>query len=405
MANIEKPFRTGPSVAAAAPPFRRVAVLIETSHGSARQEVLGIGDYLREHGLRWSIDHEPRRMETGPPPWLSRWRGDGVIARLYRPETLAAVERLGVPVVDTWVQPWAAALPRAEPDNVAIGALAARHLLERGFRQFAFVGVTGIRWSDLRAAGFAAAVAAHGFPCGRFTFRAGRRSCLPPGRSRRLADWLRRQPRPIGILAANDYYAATVVHACTSAGISIPEQAAIVGVDNDEAVCELASPSLTSIAIDHRRTGFEAARLLARLMNGGRGPTHVSLPVPGIICRRSTAGNAVEDAVVAAALETIRGHATHSLTIDDIAAHLGVSRASLTKSFAATVGHGIHEEIVRVRLREAQRLLAEADMKLDVVARQSGLENARNLCRVFRRELGRTPGAYRRAMRRASKAN
>lgn len=387
----------------APPPWsRRVAILVETSHGSAREQVRGIADYLRQHGLRWLLDHEPRRMEEGPPGWLSRWRGDGIIARVYSQKTLRVIERLGVPVVDLWYQPWSMALPRAGTDDTVISRLATRHLLDCGFQRFAFIGVQGVRWSEVRGDVFAETVAARGFPCTQLRFGQVHNSCLPAkSHSRQLVNWLRQQPLPLGIMAANDYYAAAVMAACRAAGIAVPEQVAIVGVDNDEAVCEMASPMLTSVAVDHRRLGFEAARLLARLMDGGSGETQVMLPIPGIVCRQSTAGAAVNDPIVAAALEMIRVRGAGPLTIDDVARHVGASRTVLTRAFATTVGHGIHEEILKVRLREAQRLLAETELKLDAVARQSGFEHPQHLCRVFRQKLGLTPGDHRRAARQA----
>jgi LacI family transcriptional regulator len=382
-----------------------VAVLIETTHGTARKQVLGIADYLRQHGVRWELDHEPRRMEKGPPSWLSRWRGDGIIARVYSEKTLAVIDRLGVPVVNLWQgQPWTAKLPVCGNDDALVAQLAARHLMERGFRQFAFVGVQGQGWSAARGDAFAAFVASRRFPCVRFEFPSGGHSCLPPKyRSRQLLEWLRRQPLPLGLMAANDYYAAAVVACCRTAGIAVPEQVAIVGVDDDEAVCEMTSPMLTSVAIDHRRIGFEAARLLAQLMAGKPPNTQVVVPLAGLVCRQSSAGRAIEDPIVAAALETIRTRAMGPLTIDDLVARLGVSRTALTRAFAAEVGHGIHDEILEVRLREARRLLAESDLKLDAIARQSGFEHPQHLCRVFRQRLGVTPGHYRRTAKQAGK--
>ena len=378
---------------------RRVAILIESSHTSARDQALGITDYVRTNGLRWKLDQEHRRLEAGPPAWLAAWRGDGIIARVYSEQTLAAIRRLGVPAVDTWQQPWARALPRVVFNEGAVARLAARHLLARGYRQFAFVGVEDVGWSELRRAGFAATIAASGFPCARFAFRRSRSSCMPPtSRSRRLAGWLRRQPLPLGIMAANDYFAAAVADACADAGIAVPEQVAIVGVNNDELVCEVTAPPLTSVALDHRRLGFEAARMLDRLMQGRSGAAELLVPPHSLVCRQSTAGRAVDDPLVAAAIDAIRSRATGPLTIDDVAAHVGVSRATLTRAFSAAIGHGVHEEIVAARLREARRLLVDKTLKLEVVARQSGFAHPEHLCRVFRQKVGVSPGEYRRSV-------
>jgi LacI family transcriptional regulator len=376
----------------------RVAVLVEATTGSARGQLRGIAAYLREHGLRWAIDHEPRRLSAGPPAWLARWRGDGIIARVHSPKTMAAIERLGVPVVDLWGQRWAAAVPRAACDEPAVARLAAEHLCERGFRRFAFVGVAGMGWSAARAAAFARAVEQRGGTCDQFEFRRSLVAGPPsPGHSARLRDWLMGLPRPLGVMAVNDFHAAAVAMACTQAGLAVPEEVAIVGVDNDLPICELASPPLSSVAVDHEAVGHAAARLLERLLAGEAvAQEPVSVPPLGVVARQSTACLAVEDALVTAALRLIRDTAAGPLSIDDLAGELDVSRAWLTRAFAAHVGHGIHEEIVRVRLQEARRLLTETDLKLDVVARRTGFEHPEHLGRVFRRKLGLTPGAYRR---------
>lgn len=376
----------------------RVAILVEASTGSARETLRGVAEFLQSHGVRWAIDHESRRLQAGPPPWLARWRGDGIIARIHSPKTMAVIARLGVPAVDLWGQPWAATLPHVHLDHRAEARLAAEHLFERGFRRFGFVGVGNVAWSTARAAAFTAAVGEYGCPCERFELHGSPLTGLPPtSRSPRLRDWLRRQSRPLGIMAANDFYAAVTAAACGEAELAVPEQVAIVGADNDEPVCELASPPLTSVSVNHRGQGFEAARLLDRLMAGRvSGKARIAIRPLGIVSRQSTAVLAIEDPVVAAALKAIRAGATGPLTIDAIAADLRISRAGLTRAFAAVVGHGIHEEIVRVRLLEARRLLDTTDLAIDAVARNSGFEHPQTLNRVFREKLGLTPGEYRR---------
>ena len=311
---------------------------------------------------------------------------------------MAAIERLGVPTVDLWGQPWAATLPRAGCDEPAVARLAAEHLFERGFSRFAFVGVAGMGWSAARGAAFARLVEERGGTCDRFEFR---RSLLagppPPSHLARLRDWLLRLPRPLGVMAVNDFHAAVVATACGAAGLAVPEQVAIIGVDDDLPICELATPPLSSVVVDHQGVGRAAARLLERLMAGEPiDPGPVSVPPVGVVTRQSTACLAVEDSLVAAALTLIRGAAPGRLVIADLAGELNCSRAWLTRAFRVHVGHGIHEEILRVRLQEARRLLDETDLTLDAVAHRTGFEHPETLGRVFRRKLGLSPGAYRR---------
>ena len=183
----------------------------------------------------------------------------------------------------------------------------------------------------------------------------------------------------------------------------MPDRVAIIGVDNDETFCDLAIPSITSIATNHIGVGYEAARLLADRL-AGRGRRHrvmaVTVPPLGVVLRRSTDCLAIDDAEVVAALRLIRSRAPDRLTIDEIAAEVGTSRSTLVRRFRALVGHGVHDEIMRVRVREAQRLLAESDLTILAIARQCGFEYQEHLGRVFRQRLGISPARYRRTARR-----
>ena len=248
---------------------RHIAVLVETSHASARETLRGLLGFIHEHGLRWHLDHEPRRLENGPPEWLRRWRGDGIIARSHCPKSMAAVVGSGVPAVELLGVARHPTVPLVQVDERAVGRLAVEHLLACGLRSFAFVGVKGMYWSDNRRAAFRAALEEAGHTCREFEFPRHQRLAMPPDdRLRRLSAWLRGLPSPVGIMAANDQYAALTATACRTADIDVPDDAAIIGVDNDEVFCELAAPPITSVVADHFTIGYEAAKLLAALGAG-----------------------------------------------------------------------------------------------------------------------------------------
>ena len=384
----------------------RIAILVETSHASARETLRGVAAFVRDSAADWAIDHEPKRLESGPPEWFRRWRGDGVIARLHCRRTGEAVARTGLPAVDVLGVARHPQVPLVIWDDAAIGRLAAAHLLERGFRSFAFAGVCHTDWSEQRMRAYTAALAKAGHGCDAFEFDRHVRSATPPqAHARRLAAWLAARPTPLGVMAASDQYAGIVSAACREAGLVVPERVVIIGVDNDETFCDLATPSITSIAANHFGVGYEAARLLADRL-AGRGRPHrgrrpaVTLPPLGIVLRRSTDCLAIDDAEVVAALRVIRSRAPDRLTIDAVAAEVGTSRSTLVRRFRALVGHGVHDEIMQVRVREAQRLLAESDLTILAIARQCGFEYQEHLGRVFRQRLGISPARYRRTARR-----
>jgi LacI family transcriptional regulator len=388
---------------------RRIAILVETSHGSAREKLRGILGFIRETGADWVLDHEPRRLETKPPEWLRNWRGDGIIARSHCPQTVAAIVRSGRPAVEILGVARHPSIPLVIGDDRAVAGLAAEHLRERGFRSFAFVGVLGKYWSDRRQRHFVASLEAAGHGCETFLFEKQSRLATPPlGRLKKLIAWVARLPRPVGIFAANDQYAVCVAAACREAGIGVPDDAAIVGADNDETFCELANPPISSVFVDHYRAGYEGAKLLSAMLDGtapprpgGNGSADwIAREVPprGLVLRRSSDCLAVDDPEVAAALKVIRSEVGRRLTAADLAEHLQISRATLIRRFSAVVGHGVHDEILRVRIREAQRLLAETDLPIPAVAKRCGFEYQEHMSRVFRRRVGTSPAAYRKTI-------
>jgi LacI family transcriptional regulator len=379
----------------------KVALIVETSLASGRDILRGIAQYIREHGP-WSVYHEPRGLEEDVPRWLARWRGDGIIARVQTRQIAEAVLATGLPVVDVLGLVPEAGLPLVHVDDRAIAELAAEHLLERGFQEFGFVGITGAPWAEGRRQAFEAAVQRAGFRC---------HSCiLPPDARRyeswekqieRLIQWLQELPRPIGIMVCNDPRGELVMEACRRVDVAVPEQAAIIGVDNDEPLCEVCNPPLSSVMPDHRRVGYEGAALLDRLMAGQPPPKEpIYIPPVGIVARQSTDVLAVADSVVAQALHFIREYACDGINTEDILQHVPVSRSTLQRRFRAILGRTVHDEILRIRLRRVCELLARSDLPIDVVSDKAGFTHRQYLGAVFKQKMGMTLAEYRRQMRR-----
>jgi LacI family transcriptional regulator len=378
-----------------------VALIVETSLTYGRQILRGIIRYLRSHGP-WSVFSDARELAASPPSWLRRWPGDGIICRSTTRALAAAARRKGVPLVNlNDVAPNWPGLPYIESDHAAIGRLAAAHLLERGFRHFAFCGFTGHEWSGKTQAGFTAAVAATSAPA-TYTSPWGGPLAQPWEKEEtRLADWLRGLPRPLGVLACNDLRGQHVIEACARVGLRVPEEIAVVGVDDDVLLCELCDPPLSSVVPNAERVGYEAAALLDRLMAGGPAPEEDLLVFPlGITTRQSTDVLAIEDAHIATAVRYIREHACRGATVGDVLAQVPLSRTMLERGFRKYLGRSPQQEIRAIQLKRVKQLLADTNLKLVDIAERAGFKHPEYLNVVFKREAGQTPGEYRRDSKR-----
>jgi LacI family transcriptional regulator len=288
--------------------------------------------------------------------------------------------------------------PLVHVDDRAVGEMAAEHLLERGFRHFAYLGIRRENWSHIRQEAFRAALESRGYPV---TVRSEPRHDLESEtwelHQTRLAQWLSRLPKPVGIMVCSDQRGSQLLEACLRAGLRVPEEVAVIGVDNDEPLCNVCQPTLTSVLPGHERTGYEAAALLERLMRGALPPRKPTLIAPiKIVTRLSTDFLAVDDDAVSRALCIIREHAVHRIRIDEIASRVGVSRSVLQRRFRASLGRTLNEELIQQRLKVAQQLLLESSLSLTEIAERSGFEHAEYMANVFRARLNRSPAGMRR---------
>ena len=388
-----------------------VALLIETSNGYARGLLEGIIDYVRRH-QPWSIHIPEQERGAKPPSWLDSWRGDGVIARIENDQIAEAVRKLSVPVVDVSAARHVPDVPWVETDDKAIAELAVGHLVDRGFRRLGFLGDSRFNWSIWRQQHFETAAAAAG--CELHTYNtfetvsstkgksagkasSGQQSEQPWAKTRKqLADWVRRLPRPIGIMACYDIQAQLLLDVCRDIDVAVPEEIAVIGVDNDRLLCELANPPLTSVVPNAHRSGYEAASLLDRMMRGEAVEHRAYLIKPiRVETRQSTSVLAIDDADVARALRYIRFHACDPIDVSDVMKQVSVSRRVLEHRFQSLLGRTPHQEIVRVRIDRVKQLLAEPDLTLAQIAARTGYEHVEYLSTAFKRETGYSPTEFR----------
>lgn len=368
-----------------------------------RKVIEGVTRFVRE-SEKWSVF-----LEDDPSakiPAFDRGHFEGVIADLDDPRIPKHVVGLDVPVVGIGAiredSPWDLAISTVSTNNHRIAMLAAEHLLDRGLQHFAYCGTrrhTLDPWNRQRHESFVEHLRKSGRKCFAYS---GRYSASHSWEylQKQLADWLEKLPKPIGLMAANDARARHVLEACRRIRLRVPDDVAVIGVDNDELICNLACPPLTSIVQDTEEIGYRAARLLDRMMRQ-RTPTflHVVIDPIAVVTRESTDMVATEDPIVSEALAYIRRNACDGLSVMDVARETGVSRSTLADHFRRVVDRTVHNEIRRVQLGTACELLAMTDLALDRVASRAGFGNAQYMNAVFRRWLNVTPGRYRRGMR------
>jgi LacI family transcriptional regulator len=386
-----------------------VAVILDAARPYDRLIIAGIAQYAREH-VPWSLYVEEDPLQKLPD--LARWHGQGIIANFDDRRVAKAIRGLSIPVVGVgggygWYEA-TSGIPYIYTDNEAIGRLGAEHLLACGFEGLAFYGyprTTTSGWSEERAASFAAACQAAGRRCEVFS---GRHATARRWEElqRELADWIAGLPKPVGIMTCNDVRARHVLEACRSLGLTVPRDVAVLGVDNDEMICGLTDPPLSSIDQAARRIGYEAAAALAALMEpGGKAgrpgpPLQMVIPPIGVVARASTDTMATDDETVQLVLQRLRANPWERPDIAALAGEACVSRSTLEHRFRAVVGRSIHEEFVRLRVAGVRRLISETSLPLKAIAARTGFRSVQYMTTFLHRHTGLTPARLRTVERR-----
>lgn len=371
------------------PRRKRVTFLVESSNAYGRGLLRGLSTYLRAHGS-WSVQI-PEMGRGGPvPEWLADWEGHGIIARIENEAIAEAVSAKGLPTVDVSAARLLPDLPWIEVDESEVARAAADHLCGRGFEHLAFCGDQRFRWSALRGRAFEEQASGRARSLALYH--------APPTKDRleALADWLVSLPRPLGVFACFDHVGRQLLDACRIAGLLVPEQIAVLGADDDELLCDLSDPPLSSIALNAHGAGFAAAELLARLMHGEHAePEGRFIPPLGVVQRRSTDILAIEDPALARALHFIHHHACDGIRVADVLRAAAVSRRVLESRFKARLGRSPNQEILRARIERIRTMLLETDLTIAEIAHRTGFEHIEYMTVSFKRAMGCTPTAFR----------
>jgi len=373
---------------------RRVGAILGHEAGYAERMRAGLQHYARTRQrwvVRWGTSGRGLAM-------LRDWGAEGLVVLAGSADQATRIAASGVPVVNVSNRS-RTGLPAVHADDTAVGRVAAEHLLGLGLRHFAYAGTDRCRFNDQRQAGFGGRLADAGFGVAvldRTAYAAADFRAL----DRMFADWLAGLPRPVGVMVSEDTTGERLLYACLEAGIDVPGEVAVVSVNDHATLCEATPPPMSSIDIPFERIGFEAGRMLDRLMGGRPVPDREVLIPPGeVTVRRSSAFVAVDDPVVRRAVRQIEQRVGEGLNIDDLLGDLRVSRRSLERRFREALGVTPFVHLQRVRQRRVRELLADTDLPMSDVAAAAGYTDQNRMGIAFRRENGQTPTAYRRQHR------
>jgi LacI family transcriptional regulator len=379
---------------------RHVALFIESARVSGRNILQGVIRYVRERSS-WVTYFEPRGLEDPPPRWLAHWHGDGILARVATPALAEAIHATGRPVIDLRGTLQERRFFRVLSNNARIAQLAFTHFRGRGLQHFAFCGLPpGLHQNqDQRRNEFQRVVEEAGLQCSEFHFRS--RPADWEQTRLQMAAWLRALAKPVGILACYDDHGYQVLEACRLAELRVPEEVAVLGVDNDPVLCNLTRPPLSSIEVNGVQIGYEAAAWLDRMMDGRKPPPDPILIEPGgVVARRSTDLLAWEDPAVRAAVGFIQEHACEGIRVSDVLKVVSLSQNALEQRFRRYLGRTPKAELLHVQIERACQLLRETHLPLKSIAHRTGFSSEKYFSYAFLHQCGMSPTVYRKRHRR-----
>jgi LacI family transcriptional regulator len=374
-----------------------VALLVPPATAHARGALMGIRAFMRE-SRAWSISLAEMGNTHATPSLLKSWQPDGIIVRMERPNVRRLLRGFrDVPIVEISGHSEDDPFPVVRSIDPQVGRMGAQHLLEMGFKDLAFMTDSRYLWARQRHRGFveqAEAAGARVYELDRSTWMSSKGGLA---RERRmLLDWVRGLPDVVAVMASNDIFAQQIIEVAHECGREIPDRMAVLGVDDDDLVCDLTDPPLSSVALDTYRLGYTAAQMLDALMDGQTLDRTIYEVEPlGVTRRRSTDAVIVDDSELLRSLSYIREHACEGITVRDVLRQVPLTRRVLDARMLRHVGHTAYEEILRVKINRAAVLLGDTTLPLSTVARYCGFKEAECLNVAFKRVMGTTPGRYR----------
>jgi len=378
----------------------RVILLIERSRSFGRGLLHGISNYTRANGL-WEFCMEPDFYERGTNVslnWILSQNADGIIAQTWNPDIVEKILESGLPAVVSGINQPQETVLQIKTDDAACGRLAADYLVERGFRSFAFCGFEGIHWSQSRALSYTEKLTVSGFKAVVYDPVHSRSGHVSGPAVQAIAQWIKSLKKPVAVMAANDDRALEITLACKMADLEIPDDVSILGVDDDELICDLSRPPLSSIRLSTETAGYRAAEMLYTIMQHKPIPPanrRIDVTPMYVVTRNSTDILAIEDPDVAAAIRYIRKNARKNISVGDVVNEATLSKRTLQQRFKKIRGHSIFNEIKRVRVEVLARMLLDTNLSISRIAESLQFPDVAYLSNWFKNEMGTSPSAYR----------
>jgi len=360
----------------------------------------GITRYSKDHGS-WTFCRMPmhHRETIGMDAifqWAKEWEADGIIGQFHNDEEVKKFTQAKIPIIAQDFKERLSGIPNITGSYRETGRLGAEYFLKKGFRNFAFYGFNNLVWSRERAEGFEERVQEAGYEVHNYEFKNSPSMADWYYTSSAISAWLNSLPKPIALMTCDDNQGNHIIEAAGHAGIRIPEEIAVLGVDNDEMICDLSDPPLSSIELDTEKSGYEAARLMEQMI-GAKMCTAPDITVKAtqVITRHSTDIFASKDKYIVSALKYIHDNLDKNLKVDQVLREVPLSRRSLEKRFVQTTGYPVYEYIYNQRIEKFTQKLLETDMTIFEIALDLGLNDSKNIARQFKQIKGLTPMEYR----------
>ena len=376
----------------------KILLLTDFSSGYSRNLLKGIVRYSKEVG-NWSFQRMPLyyRMlygENGVVEWAKKWQADAIIAQLTD-VNIELLNDLNIPIIVQNYRDRNKAVSNLTGDYFNTGVMAAKFFLNRGYRNFAFYGFKGAIWSRERADGYSHEIEKQGYKLAILENDNKDREEWSYNHTV-LGNWLQSLPKPVALFACDDHFALQISETCNVYNINVPDDIAILGVDNDDLLCNISDPPLSSIVLDVENGGYNAGKLLHQLITKEITEPFNIVVNPLIIERRkSTEKYAVSDKNIRIILNYIEKNYANHLSVEELVKQVPLSRRVLEKKFKEETGESLYQYIQNYRIDQFTRLLITTDYSLFEAALQSGFENYKNVSRIFRKYKSLSPAEYR----------
>ena len=366
--------------------MKRIIILLETSRAFGRQLIIGVARYSKLNGP-WTFYKEPIDLKSSIPH-LTSWNPDGIIMR----DSLITKELLTLKVPTILAihdSKYPKDLPVINTNSCEIAKKASEHFIEKGLKNLAFCGFDNYVWSDERKLYFNKFNNEAGFKTYNYLTPKNINLYSLESEQQDMSKWIKSLPKPVGIFACNDDRGQHILEVCKLVNLKVPEEVAVIGVDNDPMVCELSDPPLTSIALNVESAGFEAAKLLDQLINNKQITEKQIMVSPShIVQRQSSDILAVNDNEVAQAIQYIKNNAKNKILVKDVVKTSKLSRRTLERRFRQIFHRSIYNEIQRVRVELISKLLIETDLPISQITSYFNFTDSEHISRYFKMEKG-----------------